>query len=93
MTILLVDSNQMALEQAVKDLTKLNAAVTVVIQSNPAVVVNYSMYNPVDLIFSRPGLFTQQQMEQIQRYQPGIQWFPFWGGEDISAYLFPYISM
>lgn len=45
------------------------------------------------MIFSRPGLFTQKQMEQVGRYQPGIQWLPFMEGQDISTYLFPYITM
>ena len=61
MTVMLVDSSRPALEQAVKTLTQLNAAVTVVMQSSPAAAVSYTMYNPVDMIFSRPGLFTQKQ--------------------------------
>lgn len=93
MTVMLVDSSRPALEQAVKTLTQLNAAVTVVMQSSPAAAVSYAMYNPVDMIFSRPGLFTQKQMDQVGRYQPGIQWLPFMEGQDISTYLFPYITM
>ena len=54
MTVMLVDSSRMALERAVADLTLLNAAVTVVMQSSPAAAVNYTMYNPVDMIFSPP---------------------------------------
>ena len=38
MTVMLVDSSRPALEQAVKTLTQLNAAVTVVMQSSPAAV-------------------------------------------------------
>lgn len=93
MTVMLVDSSRMALERAVADLTRLNAAVTVVMQSSPAAAVNYTMYNPVDMIFSPPGLFTQKQMEQVGCYQPGIQWLPFMEGQDVSTYLFPYITM
>lgn len=86
MTIMVVDSDQTALQKAADVLTKRRAAITVVLQQSAVKAAEFAMCNAVDILFARielPDMSGEELLEKVKRLQPITECHLLKDGEEI----------
>lgn len=91
MTVLVVDSDWMSLRSAANEITRKNVAVTVILKSSAQAAEQFAMYNAVDMVFVRSGMFSEELCRKIRSLQPLAECHILGPGQDITPFLFPYM--
>ena len=91
MTVMVVDRDWTALRRTAEAITRENAAVTVMLKAGEAEAAQFAMYHPVDLVFIRAGLFSEELAQKIQRFQPMAECHILGAGQDPTPFLAPYV--
>lgn len=91
MTVMVVDKDWAALRRTAETITKENAAVTVMLKPDEGSAAQFAMYHPVDLVFIRAGMFSEELAQKIQSFQPMAECHILGAGQDLTPFLVPYV--